>query len=127
MTWIGDDKLEAFRNNWETTIAGMASEVEDAHLTELLLTQMMHSKELKEQVTQFRKRDPDDPERCYQTLIDNIDEHLIYQQELKNRNDQTRTMFNTQTTRPHPDQPSAHTGWHAIAATKNASCSILTA
>ena len=53
----------------------------------------MKSKELKEQATQFRKRDPDDPERCYQPRIDNIDEHLIYQLELKNRNDQTRTMF----------------------------------
>ena len=61
--WLGDEKLETFRNNWETTIAGMASEVEDAHLTELLLSQMMNSRELKEQVTQFRKRDPDDPER----------------------------------------------------------------
>ena len=91
--WLGDKKLETFRNIWETAIAGMATDFEEAHLTELLLTHMMNSRELKEQVTQFRKRDPVDPERCYQTLIDNIDEHLIYQQELKNRNDQTRTMF----------------------------------
>ena len=84
----------------------MASEIEVAHLTELLLTQMMNSRELKEQVTQFRKRDPDDPERCYQTLIDNIDEHLIYQQELKNRNDQTRTMFGNHVTNSnHPAAP----------------------
>ena len=73
VTWLGDEKLKTFRNNWETTIAGMVSEVDDAHLTELLLTQMLHSKELIEQVTRFRKRDPDDPERCYQTLIDYID------------------------------------------------------
>ena len=38
VTWLGDDKLEKFGNNWESAIAGMASEVEDAHLTELLLT-----------------------------------------------------------------------------------------
>ena len=92
---LGDEKLETFRNNWESTIAGMATQVEDAHLTELLLTQLLNSKELKEQITQFRKRDPDDPKRCYGTLIDTIGEHLLYQQELKNRNDQTRTMFHS--------------------------------
>ena len=54
----------------------MATDVEDAHLTELLFTQLLNSRELKEQITQFRKRDPDDPKRCYGTLIDTIDEHL---------------------------------------------------
>ena len=47
VTWFGDEELETFRNNLEATIAGMVSEVDDAHLTELLLTQMLHSKELK--------------------------------------------------------------------------------
>ena len=119
VTWSGDEKLETFRNNWETTIAGMVSEVDNAHLTELLLTQ----KELKEQVTRFRKRDPDDPERCYQALIDYIDEHLIYQQELKNRSDQKRRRH----TLPHQALPSAHTGWQAIAPTASANCNTLTA
>ena len=27
VTWLGDEKLETFRNNWETTSAGMVSEV----------------------------------------------------------------------------------------------------
>ena len=76
VSWLGDDKLETFRNNWESTIAGMATDVEDAHLTELLLTQLLNSKELKEQITQFRKRDPEDPKRCYGKLIYTIYEHL---------------------------------------------------
>ena len=64
------------------------------------MTQLLNSNELKEQITQFRKRDPDDPKRCYGTLIDTIDEHLLYQQELKNRNDQTRTMFHSHAPQP---------------------------
>jgi len=65
--WLGDERMETFRNNWETTLAGMSAQVDDSHLTELLLQQMMQSKELKDQVTQFRKRDLDDPLRCYHT------------------------------------------------------------
>ena len=94
----------------------MATEVEDAHLTELLLTQLLNSKELKEQITQFRKRDPDNPKRCYGTLVDAIDEHLLYQQELKNRNDQTRP------TRLLQDHRFARTGSRNIAETWSVQC-----
>jgi hypothetical protein len=90
--WLGDERMETFRNNWETTLAGMSAQVDDSHLTELLLQQMMQSKELKDQVTQFRKRDLDDPLRCYHTLVDMIDEHLVYQQEAKNRQDHSRSL-----------------------------------
>ena len=41
--------------HWETTISGMATEIDDANLTEMLLAQMTYSKELKEQVQRFRK------------------------------------------------------------------------
>ena len=78
---------------------------------------MMNAKELKEQVTQFRKLDPDDTALCYQTLIDNIHEHLIYQQELKNRNDQTRTMFgNNNSKSSHPAAPGQTVCPHWLAA-----------
>ena len=69
---LGDDKMETFRNNWETTISGMATEIDDANLTEMPLAQMTYSKELKEQVQRFRKWDMDDPKRCYTALVDYI-------------------------------------------------------
>ena len=66
-------------------------------MVELLLTQMLQSKELKDDVTRFRKLPNGHPDRTYNNLIAILDEHLAYEREEKNRQAQTKAIANQTT------------------------------
>ena len=106
--WDGDDKIENFRNAWQAAVAGMPSRLNDEILMEIILTQMLESKELKDEVTRFRKLATTDPLRTYNRLIDILDEHLSYDRQQRNRQHKPDCSHDNNPPWPWPHQPQKH-------------------
>ena len=95
VAWLGDTHIETFRNNWDSMLAGIATDMDDKLLAEALLQQHDKSTELHDEVKVFRRMEWDDPSRTYDYLIGIIDRHLDQEAEKRNRVNLDRAMGNT--------------------------------
>ena len=102
--WLGDEKLAQFRNNWEDRVCSMATEIDDDTLANVLCDHLMTSKELREAVNKWRKLDEGVPDerakKTYRALLDLIDDHLMYNQEIRNRSSLDRHSHHNHPTAP---------------------------
>ena len=103
---LGDDKLAHFRNNWDDRVCSMATEINEDTLANMLCDHMMKSKELREAVNKWRKLDEGIPEerakKTYRALLELIDDHLMYNQEIRNRNSLDRHTHHNHPSAPAP-------------------------
>ena len=102
--WLGDEKLAQFRNNWEDRVCSMATEINEDTLANMLCDHLMKSKELREAVNKWRKLDEGVPEerakKTYRALLDLVDDHLMYNQEIRNRSSLDRHSHHNHPTAP---------------------------
>ena len=50
VAWLGDNHIERFRNNWDSMLAGIATDMDDKLLAEAFLQQLDKSTELRDEV-----------------------------------------------------------------------------
>ena len=95
------------RNNWEDRLCSMATDIDDETLANMLCDRVMKSKELRDQVNKWRKLDEDIPEekakKTYGALLEIIDDHIMYNQELRNRHALDRHTQHSHPAAPAPD------------------------
>merc|ERR1712110_983311 len=80
------DNLEKFHADWEYCIAGLKYRVPDEQLESLLNEQLMHSNQLKIQMTNYRSAN----QRNYDSLMEMLDNFLTQKEMDKNRDQYNR-------------------------------------
>ena len=57
--WLGDEKLETFRNNWENRVAGLPHRTSRNMMAEILLDNLTKSTVLKSKIDKYKKSTED--------------------------------------------------------------------
>ena len=56
LSWLGDDKMEQFQNNWINVVTLQENPLDQRHLAELLFGLMEHSKVLAPDLAEYRRK-----------------------------------------------------------------------